>query len=68
MLLFYYPSKKALKENIGKPLNYGETALFGVEYLENGKVFGSNYPHLTGEKREFFANVVMQDGLIAKVS
>ena len=41
MLIFDYPSKKALA--------------------------GCNRPHITGHKREFFANVDMVDGLIAKV-
>ena len=32
MLVFNYPSKKVLKENIGKPLRYKETSMFGAEY------------------------------------
>ena len=32
MLIFNYKSKKELKENIGKPLNYTETSMFGPEY------------------------------------
>ena len=31
-----YPTKKALKSSIGKPLNYVETSLFGREYTDNG--------------------------------
>jgi len=68
MLIFNYPTKKVLKESIGKPLRHTETSLFGAEYRDNGSLTGCNRPHLTGYKREFFANVVMQDGLIAKVS
>lgn len=68
MLIFDYPSKKELKENIGKPLKFRETSVFGPEYKSNGKLTGCNRPHLTGHRREFFAEVTMQDGVIAKVS
>ena len=68
MLIFNYSSKKELKENIGKALNYIETSIFGPEYEANGKLVGCNRPHLTGHKREFFASVTMREGLIYKVS
>jgi phosphomannomutase len=32
MMILCYPSKKVLKENIGKPLKYIETSMFGEEY------------------------------------
>lgn len=67
MLIFDYASKKELKENVGKPLRYQETSIFGAEYSGDGRLTGCNRPHLTGHKREFFANVTMRDGLIAKV-
>lgn len=67
MLIFDYPSKKALKECIGQPLRFQETSIFGPEYRENGKLVGCNRPHLTGHKREFFANVTLKDGIIVKV-
>ena len=67
MLIFNYPSKKDLKTKIGEPLLYCDTSIFGPEYRENGTLTGSNRPHLTGHKREFFANVDMVDGLISKV-
>tara|TARA_Y100000593_G_scaffold38199_1_gene74108 strand:- start:46 stop:252 length:207 start_codon:yes stop_codon:yes gene_type:complete len=67
MLVFNYPSKKVLKENIGKPLKYIETSIFGAEYLSNGVLVGANCPHITGIGREFFAEVSMQDGKIVKV-
>jgi hypothetical protein len=67
MIIFNYKSKKALKEQIGQPLNYIETSLFGEEYLRNGTLTGANRPHITGQGREFFANVTMQDGLIKAV-
>ena len=67
MLVFVYPSKKVLKENIGKRLNYMETSMFGAEYLSDGWLTGANRPHITRQGREFFARVFMRDGLIVKV-
>ena len=67
MLVFNYVSKKDLKENIGKPLRYIETSMFGAEYKASGVLTGANRPHITGQGREFFANVTMQDGLIKGV-
>ena len=67
MIIFNYKSKKALKEQIGQPLNYIETSLFGPEYLRDGVLTGANRPHITGQGREFFANVTMQDGRIKAV-
>lgn len=67
MLVFNYISKKELKENIGKPLRYIETSMFGPEYRDNGILTGANRPHITGKGREFFANVTMANGLIVGV-
>ena len=67
MLVFVYKSKKEMKEQLGKPLNYIETSMFGSEYLSDGVLVGANRPHMTGIGREFFAKVTMRDGLIAKV-
>jgi hypothetical protein len=67
MLLLNYPSKKVLKESIGNPLRFEETSIFGAEYVADGTIVGANRPHLTGQGREFFAEVTMRDGLIAKV-
>lgn len=67
MLVFNYESKKVLKENIGKPLRYIETSVFGPEYRDNGILTGANRPHITGRGREFFANVTMENGLIKAV-
>ena len=67
MIVFNYPSKKALKESIGQRLKYIETSMFGDEYLPNGFLTGANRPHITGKGREFFARVEMQDGLIKSV-
>ena len=67
MLVFAYKSKKEMKEQVGKPLKYMETSMFGAEYLRDGVLVGANRPHMTGIGREFFAKVTMRDGLIAKV-
>jgi hypothetical protein len=67
MLIFDYPTKKALREQIGQSLRYQETSMFGTEYRRDGVLVGCNRPHLTGHKREFFAEVVLEDGKIAKV-
>ena len=66
-MIFNYPSKKELKTKIGQPLDYVETSVFGPEYTPNGVLVGCNRPHLTGHKREFFAQVTMRDGVIAEV-
>lgn len=60
-----YPTKKALKDAIGKPLKYRETSMFGLEYRADGKfavVGPSEYD------RKWYAQVTMKDGKIAKVS
>ncbi len=68
MLILNYQSKKQLKENIGKPLDYTETSMFGEEFVRDGTMCGSNRPSLTKIKgREFFAEVTMSNGLIARV-
>jgi len=67
MIIFNYPSKKVLKENVGQELRFIETSMFGNEYVSNGDMVGANRPHITGQGREFFAQVTMINGLIAKV-
>ena len=67
MIIFKYPSKKELKANIGKPLRYIETSLFGPEYTPNGSITGANRPHITGLGREWFGVVTMENGLIKGV-
>lgn len=74
MMILNYASKKALKECVGQSLKYTETSMFGPEYKSNGKFCGCNRPSITGIKnekgqlaREFFAEVTMIDGKIAKV-
>jgi hypothetical protein len=67
MLIFNYPSKKALKDHVGQPLDFIETSIFGNEYLRDGVLTGANRPHITCIGREFFANVTMENGLIKSV-
>jgi hypothetical protein len=67
MLVFKYPSKKELKASVGKPLRYIETSIFGAEYIDNGVLTGANRPHITGQGKEFFAQVTMENGLIKGV-
>ena len=67
MIIFNYKSKKELKENIGKHLNYIETSIFGEEYLRTGVLVGANRPHITHKGREFFAQVTMENGFIKSV-
>jgi len=60
-----YPTKKVLKESIGKPLRYVETSMFGEEYKPNGTfcVVGPD-PY---RNRKWYAEVTMENGLIKKV-
>ena len=68
MMILNYNSKKQMRENIGKSLNYTETSMFGNEYKSNGSFCGSNRPQLTSNGgREFFAEVTMKNDLIAQV-
>lgn len=65
MLSARYATKKLLKESIGKSLRYEETSMFGEEYKPNGKfcVVGPS-PY----DRKWYAEVIMENGLIKKVS
>ena len=68
MLLTGYKSKKELKENIGKPLSYQETSLFGPEYVSTGTFVAAHRPFVTGlPGREFFAEITMKNDLIEGV-
>ena len=66
-MIVLYPTKKELKDSIGEPLKYRETAMFGNEYKSNGSFSGCNRPHITGFQREFFARITMVDGKISRV-
>ena len=71
LLVIGYDSKKTLKANIGKPLQYKETSMFGAEYKADGEFTVAHRPSMSSSTnnvgREFFARVTMKNGLIAKV-
>ena len=66
-MIAVYPTKKSLKENIGKKLNYIETSLFGNQYQSNGTIVVCNRPHMTNIGREWFAEVTMKNDIIIGV-
>lgn len=68
MLIANYATKKDCKASIGKPLRYIETSIFGPEYKRDGELTVANRPHITHKGREWFGNIVMKDGLIARVT
>ena len=67
MLIANYPSKKAAKEAIGKPLRYIETSMFEEEYRADGILTVANRPHITHNGREWFGQITMESGLIKSV-
>jgi hypothetical protein len=67
-LVVNYNTKKELKEAVGSSLNYTETSMFGPEYSDTGTLTVAGRPHITGMKREFFAQVTMEKGCIVKVT
>ncbi len=67
MLIVNYPSKKAAKEAIGKPLRYIETSMFEKEYRADGILTVANRPHITHNGREWFGQITMESGLIKSV-
>lgn len=62
-----YKTKKELKENIGKPLRYVETSMFGSEYPKSGNgtclMVGPN----AYNNRKWYAKITLVDGIITKV-
>lgn len=64
MMAAHYPTKKVLKEAVGKPLRYTETSYFGDEYTPNGTV---TVVGPDAHTRKWFATVTLRDGLIEKV-
>lgn len=67
MMLLHYKSKKELKTKIGQNLKYTETSIHGFEYKSNGTFCGARRPHIECFGHEFFAEITMRNGLIAKV-
>ena len=66
MLGAYYGTKKELKAALGKKLRYVETSLLRKEFEKNGSfcVVGPD----PKKSRKWYARVVMEKGLIKKVS
>jgi hypothetical protein len=60
-----YKHKKDLKAAVGQKLRYVETSLHGPEFKENGTFCVVGPDAYTA--RNWFAEVTMQDGVIAKV-
>ncbi|NBV83106.1 hypothetical protein EBR57_03170 [bacterium] len=63
MIQVFYKNKKELKDQVGKPLLYKETSIFGEEYKSNGTfVVADGSP-----QRKWFAEITMKDNIIVKV-
>jgi hypothetical protein len=63
-LLGLYPTKKALKEAVGRPLQYEETSIAGPEYSPDGTVV------VVGPSRDYekwAAEVTLKGSKIVKV-
>jgi hypothetical protein len=56
MIIFNYPSKKELTANVGKPLKYIETSLFGAEYIPNGSITGANRTSYYGPRERILCH------------
>jgi hypothetical protein len=61
-----YPTKRALKEAKGHPLQYTETSIFGAEYNPDGTFCVVGPDAYTN--RRWYARVTMKNGVIAKVA
>jgi hypothetical protein len=59
-----YKTKSELKASVGKPLEYEETSAFGSEYKPDGIFCVVHSPYV---KRDWFAEITMENGLIKKV-
>lgn len=57
-----YSTKKNLKNNVGKELDYTETNIFKDEYTPNGIVIGCDI------NRKFFAKITIENNIIKKVA
>lgn len=60
-----YATKKELKKNIGKPLRFVETSMFGQEYKADGSFCVVGPCAYTS--RKWYAQVTMSNGLIQSV-
>lgn len=67
-MLVSYPTKKALKESVGKPLRYDDDGPY-PSYTDNGKITVAGRPAFSSRvKREYYATVTMENGLIKSVT
>jgi len=60
-----YKTKKDLKASIGKRFQYVETSMFGEEYKPNG--WNTCVGPDAYRARNWYANVLCEDGIIKKV-
>ena len=75
MIIVNYKSKKDLKNEIGKKLDYTETSMFGNEYKSNGTFSACNRPSINSvlinrgilRAREFFTTITIENDLIKSV-
>jgi hypothetical protein len=63
-----YKAKKDLKAAIGRRLNFTETIMFGQEFPESGNGQVTVVGPCAYTSRKWFAQVKIENGLIAKVS
>jgi hypothetical protein len=56
-ILVLYNSKKLLKSEIGQPLKYRETSMFGAEYRPDGVLTVAHRPHKVVDSRNFISVV-----------
>ena len=75
MIIVNYKSKKDLKNEIGKKLDYTETSMFGNEYKSIGTFSACNRPSINSvlinrgilRAREFFTTITIENDLIKSV-
>jgi hypothetical protein len=68
-LIVDYPTKKELKASKGEQLRFTDPSMLSQTPQDyTGTVFGCNRPHITGHKREFFAQIQLDAGKIVAVS
>ncbi len=67
MIQLSYPTKKALKNSVGKRLMFEETSMFGNEYPASGtgEVIGVGPDAYV--KRDWYATVILDSDLIVRV-
>jgi len=67
-LLFLYPTKSHLHKEMGKPLAYEETSIFGAEYKGDGEYYGGGNLSLDWRLgRRWDALITIDNGVISKI-